>query len=350
MPGICRPRCADARARTDGGHGAALADGAGGSRDDARPRMPPAVRVDVHRHARATVRQLRSRHHRRPQGVQPTRQRPFRHVQGPVSRLPRTLHDHAGMRERLSRPADGPGREVRASVHEASAQVLGEWPVPRRSPEGPPSVPQALPDLRDRDGTGHRGPAGSDVVGVERSGRPGVHVSARLHRGDRGRVLRRLQRSVRRGRGRARDLPEGLPRRSVHGTRKPVHAGWQLRARLREVLYDLRQLRDGRQLHAHHVDDHRNEGQHDEHHDEHHDTSFPPCTVVGSTCGSCGSGICLLLCAQPCTSACVTAAPTTIVCATDAECPTGQACASSASGCPFTCGVVNQSDCVLPCP
>jgi len=40
----------------------------------------------------------------------------------------------------------------------------------------------------------------------------------------------------------------------------------------------------------------------------------------------------------------------TIVCATDAECPTGQACASSASGCPFTCGVVNQSACVLPCP
>ncbi len=34
------------------------------------------------------------------------------------------------------------------------------------------------------------------------------------------------------------------------------------------MLYDLRQLRDGRQLHAHHVDDHRNEGQHDEHHDD----------------------------------------------------------------------------------
>ena len=149
--------------------------------------------------------------------------------------------------------------------------------MPRRSPAGETPVPQALParsgslGVGDGDGVGDGGPAGGDTVGVGRGAQPDVHVSARLHRADRGQLLQRLQRPVQRGRGRAPHLPKGLPRRSVHATRGHVHAGRQLLAGLPEVLYDLWQLRDGCQLHTHRVDEH-----HDDQRDEHHDEHVPP--------------------------------------------------------------------------
>ncbi len=79
-------------------------------------------------------------------------------------------------------------------------------------------------------------------------------------------------------------------------------------------------------------------------------STFPPCTVDGAPCGSCGNGICAPLCGQGCNLACVVIGGTIFMpCTTDSECPSGRLCITNSGGCPSQCGGGNNG-CDLPCP
>src|SRR5438128_915388 len=79
---------------------------------------------------------------------------------------------------------------------------------------------------------------------------------------------------------------------------------------------------------------------------------IPPCTTLGSSCGSCvGGGVCVQLCGHSCTLGCLAIQGNTgATCTSDGQCPPGKLCATNPNLCPADCGRTLAGVCAFPCP